>query len=247
MNNPGTRLALQLLKRLLQEGDSSFSALSPADFPDGDGKPLYSQSTFLRTVRLLEQEGWITTADRGRISLSEGVESLLCGYTSKRTSSVRVEPFVRRLAESTGESAAFAIWSQEGIRFTSTWVMPDSFSYIPVGEINRFNLHNGFNLTSLAYLTKKERHRSFEKSEALRLIDTVEELEELCTRIRREGFLEWEDKAQRITVPVFHPGGLFAGVLGISFFGKSHSPEVRSPLRLKVLKAAEDITRMLAL
>jgi DNA-binding IclR family transcriptional regulator len=245
MNNPGTKLALQIIKILLIERQKSIKTFYPTDFPDSDGKPLFSPSTLLRTLKLLEDESWIHHDQQGSLVFSESIKTLLCSYSSSFSTTAHVTPFVKELAQSSGESAAFAVWHEDGITFSATYEMADSFHYIPIGEKNRHNLHNGFNITCMAYLERKQREELFNRPQELSLIPNLKELEQISSQIRKTEIFFWEDIAKRITAPVFYPGKLLAGVIGISYFNRAYTKNDIATLRQQVSDSAHHITRML--
>lgn len=155
MNNPGTRLTLQLINTLLREKHITEKVHTLPEFLDSSGNPLFSPSTINRTIKLLEEENWIVTRKNNHgeriIEFTENAIRQLCSYTSTISSTPQVAPFVKELAEQTGESAAFALWQGDGIRFIAKHEMAESFMYIPLNRLNRHTLHNGFSITCLAY------------------------------------------------------------------------------------------------
>ena len=246
MTNPGTRLALKLVHLMLEEKTPLEISASHNDFADDQGNPLFSPSTFSRTIRLLEEEGWVIE-NNSRFELSPEIRTLLCSYTSSFSSSPQVGSQIRNLALQTGESAAFAIWTGSGIKFTAKHEMAESFHYIPLGTLNKHNLHNGFNITCLAFQSRETRIKQFQSPATLSLVPTLESLESLAETIQSDQSLFWEDKVSRITAPVFYAEGLLAGVLGISFFNNQYSKEEFHNLIKKVTDTATEITRSLNL
>jgi DNA-binding IclR family transcriptional regulator len=245
MNNPGTRLALQIVRRLLSRTQDADRAFTMADFLHDEAAAGFSSSTLLRTLRLLEEDGWISRNPTGAYTLSREIQSACCAYASSYASAVHAHPFLTDLAQRTGESAAFAIWQGDGIAFSATCEMPDSFHYIPTGQINRYNLHNAFNITCMAYLDKKRREELFRKPQDLTLIPTIQDLEDICTRIKADGIFVWQDIVKRITAPVFYPGSLLAGVIGISFFKATYTDSDIASLKGHVAESASRITQVL--
>lgn len=249
MNNPGTRLTLQLLHTLLTEKKPLENPGSHPDLLDSQGQPLFSPSTLSRTITLLEEEGWIIQHKTGKeaayIELSSDIKSLLCSYTSSFSSSLMVAPMVESLAMLTGESAAFAIWKGNGITFTAKQEMPESFHYIPLKQVNRFNFHNGFNVTCLAYMDSTTRAKLFNEPQTQSLFTTIEDVEKITIDILNKGYLYWEDNAARITAPVFYPDSILAGVIGISFFNKKYTDSQLQTMISQVKAAAGEITRSL--
>ncbi len=249
MNNPGTRLSLLIIQKLLTDNLTPDSLVSQPDFLGDNGSPLFSASTLSRTAKLLEKEGWITQKKSGRepaqLSLSQNIKSLLCSYTSSLGSSPMIAPFIEDLAEISGESAAFALWQGEGIRFTAKREMAESFHYIPVGTLNRYNFHNGFNITCLAYLAPNTIKSLFAKPQNLSLIDSVDTAEKLFEKIRTQDYLYWEDAAARITTPVFFNHAVLAVAVGISFLKNKFSNDRKKQLITDVKNTAEAISRIL--
>ena len=158
-----------------------------------------------------------------------------------------VAPFIEELADISGESAAFALWQGEGIKFTAKREMAESFHYIPIGTLNRHNFHNGFNITCLAYLKPITIKSLFAKPQNLSLIHSFDTAEKLFEKIRTQGFLYWEDTAARITVPVFYNDSLLAGTVGISFFNNKFSDNRKKQLIAAVINTADAISRSLQL
>ncbi|WP_320122929.1 IclR family transcriptional regulator C-terminal domain-containing protein [uncultured Sphaerochaeta sp.] len=241
MNNPGTRIALQILKKLLSESSDTDKTLTVSDFTNTD----FSLSTTQRTLRLLEEEGWITKGPEGGFTFSREMQTLFCTYTSSNYSAIYAKPHVKELAQCCGESAAFAVWQGDGITFSATYEMADSFHYIPTGQINRYNLHNAFNITCMAYLDQKQREELFLKKQEPALITNLEELENIVSQIRETECFIWEDIVKRITAPVFYPGKQLAGVIGISFFKTTYTEKDLDLLKAQVVQSALRITKIL--
>lgn len=241
MNNPGTRIALQILKKLLSGSNNAGKAFTLTDFSNTE----FSLSTTQRTLRLLEQEGWITKSPEGAFSFSKQIQTLCCAYTSSYCSAIYASPFLKDLAQQSKESAAFALWQGDGIAFSATYEMADSFHYIPIGQINRYNMHNAFNITCLAYLEQKQREEFFFKKQEIALITSLEELEDIASQIRKTEVFVWEDIVKRITAPVFYPTKLLAGVIGISFFKTTYTDKDIERLKSLVAQSASHITKIL--
>lgn len=234
-SSPGIRLSLKILS-LLSRGGLSFGQLQEAL-----GGP--TAATLSRNLKVLTEEDWVAKGEDQIYRLAGAMTRASCSYLTAKTGMVQILPLVEELAESTGESAAFARWDGEGIVFTAKKEMADSFHYIPLGRRNTHNSYNGFNITCLAYLPE-----GFELASAKPRLGSVfsreEEIRPCFERIRREEVFFCHDTVMRVTAPVFYgqlkdkQEKIPAGVLGVSLIPREIPSGKIEEIKKKVREAA---------
>lgn len=232
--SPGTRLALGVVTAL----SDSPEGCTQAQLVEQLGDP--AASTLNRVLRLLATEGWLRRHE-GRYYAGPTLVSHACRLVSTVTGEEHLGPVVRELAEATGQSAAFAKWHGTGFRFHAKHEMPDSFHYVPLGELNPHNLYNPFAIVCLAFLpTATVRQIASEPQPIRSLFGDLEHLESTLSRIREEGVYICRDTVMRVVAPVFfRAGDVFAGVIGISTFSDPLDTENGERLKSIVIEAAK--------
>jgi len=233
-NSPGTRLALGVVTVLSDTPDGC----TQAQLLERLGDP--APSTLNRVLRLLTAEGWLRRGE-GRYFAGTTLVSQACRLVSTVTGEEHLGPIVKELAETTHQSAAFAKWHGTGFRFHAKHEMPDSFHYVPLGELNPHNLYNPFAIVCLAFLPEATVRRIASEPQPIRsLFDDGEHLESTLGRIRKEKAFVCRDTVMRVVAPVFYRSkGLFAGAIGISMLGDPLDAGDEERLRSIVIQAAQ--------
>jgi DNA-binding IclR family transcriptional regulator len=131
-----------------------------------------------------------------------------------------VQPILDRLAEQTGESAAYAEYENSSIIFLATKNIPQSFHYMEVGSPNRKVAYHGFGQVCLAYLPPGKTDLAIKNSQ-VPLPLPEKQYRTRLHKIKKDGYFieyrESQDVVTRIIAPVFKgEGGTFLGAIGIT-------------------------------
>lgn len=212
MNAPGLRQALAIVTRI-SCGDADGVGFTQLRRELGD----LPAPTLARLLRVLVEEGWVRKTAAGLYACGSAFSSVAERIVRLLPDSGKImTPVVQALAETTGESAAYAEWAGRGFVFRAKQEMPESFHYIPVGRVNPDLWVNGFGRVCLAHQPAATIDRILKAHAGADSATAAAQLAGLA-RIRKLTVWVSEEKDQRtrIVAPVLTDGGL-AGVIGIS-------------------------------
>lgn len=233
--SPGTRIALGVISALADEPEG-YAQTELASLLGGP-----PASTLARVLRLLAEEGWVSRSEERYLPATLLLQNA-CRLVSQISGEEHLAPVVGRLAEASGQSAAFAKWHEVGIRFHAKREMPESFHYIDLGTLNRHNVYNAFNIVCLAYLPEAQARRIAEAPQPLSSVfDSVEEFQSAVEAIRRDRVYRCRDTVTRVVAPVFYRDTeIFAGAIGVSALAHPTPDDQAARYRELVTTAARD-------
>ena len=237
---PGVLNVLQTLKFIATQPDGALYG----DISHALGNP--ASATLVRTLKQLRETAWLRKDADNRYRPGPVFVYSACCYVSETTGEDQIGPIVRKLAEETGHSAAFAKWHQGGIHFHAKWEMPESFHYIAVGKPNRHYFFHGFNIHCLAYADEDTARDMFNAPHPRgKVFASWEDFLSTRRAIREAGVYCMHDTVHRVTAPVFYrTDSVLAGVIGVS---SPVAPDKNTlpPLRKTVREAAATATRII--
>lgn len=174
-----------------------------------------SAASLSRLLKMLLNEGWIETEQRGRYVVGARTMTLARHLSGHWSEHEIIEPVVKDLAIATGHSACFARFANDSFVLTTKTEMPSSFHFIEL-YFKHYELHdNGMALTLLAYQEPDTARYLLEEQ----IGDSdIEEFVARLQTIRREGHhISREGAVTRIAVPVHQGvGHTVKGVVAIA-------------------------------
>ena len=233
---PGIRKALAIIRLLAVQTDGlGFNQMRS----DLDGLPA---STLSRLLRVLVEEGWVRHAADGRYQLGPGAWQTIDRAVALRADDeALIAAAVEALAAATGESAAFTVWAGDGFLFRYKHEMPESYHYLPLGQLGTDVFVNGFGTVNCAWQDDDEIMRQIRRHG----VDPV------ATRARLEALraaplYTVRDRGLRFIAPV-HAGAqrAYRGALGVTCSLRDLEPEAHQALGAAVLAQAQALTRRL--
>jgi DNA-binding IclR family transcriptional regulator len=108
-------------------------------------------TTLSRLLKVLLEEGWVLRDAQGHYCLAPGGVDFARRCIGGLDEGELLAPLVERLAEETGESAAFAQFREIGFFFLAKREAPSSYHYIPLYQLNPDLKDNGFGFLCLAF------------------------------------------------------------------------------------------------
>lgn len=174
-----------------------------------------SAASLSRLLKMLLNEGWIETEQRGRYVVGARTMTLARHLSGHWSEHEIIEPVVKDLAIATGHSACFARFANDSFVLTTKTEMPSSFHFIEL-YFKHYELHdNGMALTLLAYQEPETARYLLEEQIG---DNDIEEFVALLQEIRRDGYhISREGAVTRIAVPVHQGvGHTVKGVVAIA-------------------------------
>ncbi len=162
-----------------------------------------SAASLSRLLKMLLNEGWIETEQRGRYVVGARTMTLARHLSGHWSEHEIIEPVVKDLAIATGHSACFARFANDSFVLTTKTEMPSSFHFIEL-YFKHYELHdNGMALTLLAYQEPDTARYLLEEQIG---DGDIEEFVSRLQQIKRDGYhISHEGAVTRIAVPV-HQG-----------------------------------------
>ncbi len=142
--NVSLRRGLKLLDLLAGRHPVTFSYLR-------EGLGDLPATTLSRLLKVLLEEGWVLRDAQGHYGLAPGGVDFARRCIGGLDEGELLAPLVERLAEETGESAAFAQFREIGFFFLAKREAPSSYHYIPLYQLNPDLKDNGFGFLCLAF------------------------------------------------------------------------------------------------
>lgn len=174
-----------------------------------------SAASLSRLLKMLLNEGWIETEQRGRYVVGARTMTLARHLSGHWSEHEIIEPVVKDLAVATGHSACFARFANDSFVLSAKTEMPSSFHFIEL-HFKHYELHdNGMALTLLAYEEPEIARYLLEEQ----IGDTdIEGFLTLLQTIRQDGHhISREGAVTRIAVPVHQDvGHIIKGVVAIA-------------------------------
>lgn len=199
--------------------------------------------TVSRLLKVLISEEWLRKSDEGRYRPGPRLIDTAFGAVGGRNRAALVQPIVERLAQETGQSAAYVELTEAGLLFRAKREMPESFHYINLGSVNAAVTNHGFGLVALAYAPDSLREKFIPAEDATPEAAT---LRQALEAVRQAGFGSYQDKGLRLAVPVrAETHGELLGVIGITLWPRELSPDENANLLDQVRNAAECAARAL--
>ncbi len=174
-----------------------------------------SAASLSRLLKMLLNEGWIETEQRGRYVVGARTMTLARHLSGHWSEHEIIEPVVKDLAIATGHSACFARFANDSFVLTTKTEMPSSFHFIEL-YFKHYELHdNGMALTLLAYQEPETARYLLEEQIG---DNDIDEFVALLQKIRRDGYhISREGAVTRIAVPVHQGvGHTVKGVVAIA-------------------------------
>lgn len=174
-----------------------------------------SAASLSRLLKMLLNEGWIETEQRGRYVVGARTMTLARHLSGHWSEHEIIEPVVKDLAIATGHSACFARFANDSFVLTTKTEMPSSFHFIEL-YFKHYELHdNGMALTLLAYQEPETARYLLEEQIG---DNDIEEFVALLQKIRRDGYhISREGAVTRIAIPVHQGvGHTVKGVVAIA-------------------------------
>lgn len=201
-----------------------------------------SAASLSRLLKMLLNEGWIETEQRGRYVVGARTMTLARHLSGHWSEHEIIEPVVKDLAIATGHSACFARFANDSFVLTTKTEMPSSFHFIEL-YFKHYELHdNGMALALLAYQEPDTARYLLE--EQIGDAD-IEEFVALLQTIKRDGHhVSLEGAVTRIAVPVHQGvGHTVKGVVAIAAINMN--PNETDQCLKSVSLAAEEAERRL--
>ncbi|MCR9135761.1 MAG: helix-turn-helix domain-containing protein [Alphaproteobacteria bacterium] len=201
-----------------------------------------SAASLSRLLKMLLNEGWIETEQRGRYVVGARTMTLARHLSGHWSEHEIIEPVVKDLAIATGHSACFARFANDSFVLTTKTEMPSSFHFIEL-YFKHYELHdNGMALTLLAYQEPDIARYLLEEQIG---DGDIEGFVALLRTIRRDGHhISREGAVTRIAVPVHQGvGHTVKGVVAIAAINMN--PDETDSCLNSVRIAAEEAERRL--
>ncbi len=174
-----------------------------------------SAASLSRLLKMLLNEGWIETEQRGRYVVGARTMTLARHLSGHWSEHEIIEPVIKDLAFTTGHSACFARFANDSFVLTTKTEMPSSFHFIEL-FFKHYELHdNGMALALLAYQEPETARYLLEEQVGER---DIEDFVALLAKIRADGHhVSREGPVTRIAVPVHQGlGHTVKGVVAIA-------------------------------
>lgn len=201
-----------------------------------------SAASLSRLLKMLLNEGWIETEQRGCYVVGARTMTLARHLSGHWSDHEIIEPVVKDLAIATGHSACFARFANDSFVLTTKTEMPSSFHFIEL-YFKHYELHdNGMALTLLAHQEPDIARYLLEEQIG---DDDIEGFVALLQTIRRNGHhVSREGAVTRIAVPVRQGvGHTIKGVVAIAAINMN--PDETDHCLNSVRIAAEEAERRL--
>lgn len=200
-----------------------------------------SASSLSRLLKMLTDEGWITTNHRRKYVVANRAHKLAELLSGRWSESEIVKPIVDRLAQTHGHSACFAKYANYGFVLIHKLEIASSYHFIDTYRINNELLTNEIGLVLLAHQRAEHANQVVARSvahgnvEAVRARLNERRSQSICEA--QEGFV------RRIVAPAFAAGQERpVGVVSVAILDPS-ATEAPENLREDVLAAAVEIGR----
>jgi DNA-binding IclR family transcriptional regulator len=205
--------------------------------------------TLSRLLKYLMADELVVKTTKGDYAIGtaflELARKTLNGYTLGEI----IHPFVVELAETTGQSAAYAELTENAFVLRSKYEQPGSFHYIALNEQSPYIYENGFGMVCLAYQDTETIERMLDGVIPDYTQEQRHELYEELARIKEDGchvFRYDELLLKRIIAPVFFSDTkTFAGAIGVTMIMRSLTEEERTHYCKCVTRIADKISHII--